>query len=88
MDWTITAFLVFPALLIGTAMGILVSVALSGVNILEMKRAAIFYSIGGAVLGVVVFLATADWWPAVIGPYILSPAGAIAGALLDASLHR
>jgi hypothetical protein len=81
MDWTLAAFMIFPAFLIGSVFGILVGLALTGANILQ-NRTFWASNIGGALLGIIVFLLTAAWWPPVIGPFILSPVGAVAASLI------
>ena len=87
MDWTLAAFMIFPAFLIGSVFGILVGLALAGANILQ-DRVVLVSVIGGALLGIVVFLLTAEWWPPVIGPFILSPAGAMAASLIAVRVRK
>jgi hypothetical protein len=81
MDWALVVFMIFPAFLIGSVFGILVGLALTGSNLLK-DRAFLASPVAGALLGIVVFLLTAGWWPPVIGPFILSPAGAVAASLI------
>jgi hypothetical protein len=84
MDWTVAVLMLFPAVLIGSAFGILVALALVGVSGLQTERAPVVWSVGGALLGIVLFLLTARWWPPVIGPFILSPACAMIASLIAA----
>jgi hypothetical protein len=83
MDWTLAVLMLFPAFLIGSAFGILVALALAGFSALQANRAPIVWSIAGAFAGLGLFLLTANWWPPVIGPFVLSPACAMAASLIS-----
>ena len=83
MDWSLVAFMVFPALLIGTALGMLVALALAGTDTVLTNRTPLVFAVTGAVLGVIIFLLTAAWWPPVIGPFILAPAGSMIASLIS-----
>ncbi len=82
MDWTLAALMFFPAALIGSAFGILVALALTGINILQTNRSPVVWSVAGSFAGIVIFMFTESWWPPVIGPFILSPACAMIAALI------
>jgi hypothetical protein len=83
MDWTLVAFMILPALMIGTAFGMLVALALAGTDVLQHDRTPLIFAAGGAALGAIIFLLTVNWWPPVIGPFILSPAGSMIGSLVS-----
>jgi hypothetical protein len=73
--------MLFPAFLIGTAFGSMLMVALSGVEISKSGR-AIKFSALGSMVGGAAFLLTMNWWPPVVGPFVLCPVtAAIAGFL-------
>ena len=77
-----TTFLVFPAFLIGAALGILVALALAGAARRKASGAPIAMAIGGSAAGVLIYLATPGWWPFIAGPFILTVALALAGAIV------
>ena len=77
-----TAFLVFPAFLIGAALGILVALALAGPERKKQRHRSIALSIGGSAAGVLIYLATPAWWPFIAGPFMLTTAAALGGALI------
>ena len=76
-------FLIFPAFLIGAAFG-----ALVGLGLLGAAGAAhhVWHSIrvgmAGSAVGAVIFFVTGQWWPPIIGPFVLCPALAITATLL------
>ncbi len=72
--------MLFPAFLIGSAFGMLIIFVLSGTGGVNDKRPLVFSVIGSAA-GVAAFLLTADFWPPVVGPFILCPAIALTAAL-------
>jgi peptidoglycan/LPS O-acetylase OafA/YrhL len=87
MTPTETTFLVFPAFLIGAALAILVALALTGSERMKRRHRSIALSIAGSAAGVLIYLATPDWWPFIAGPFMLTTAIGIGGALIG-SLRR
>jgi hypothetical protein len=81
MDFAAQVLMLFPAFMIGSAFGILIILGLAGTSGLKTFRPVAF-SIAGSVMGIVVFVASADWWPPVIGPFICCPALAAVAALI------
>ncbi len=73
--------MLFPAFMIGAAFGILLVMVLAGTAGLKTLR-PIMFSIVGSLLGVAVFWLTQNWWPPVIGPFIVCPALAATSALI------
>src|SRR2546425_12173411 len=73
-----------PAFLIGAVLGALVGLALMGEGAsLSRARRPVLRSVIGSALGAVLFLATASWWPLIIGPFLTCPATAIAAVLFQ-----
>ena len=79
MDFPMVVLMVFPAFLIGVAFGIGIVLGLDGDH-RSNKARPVIYSVLGSMSGVVVFLLTANWWPPVVGPFILCPALAVISA--------
>jgi peptidoglycan/LPS O-acetylase OafA/YrhL len=77
-----TTFLVFPAFLIGAALGILVGLALAGGEKTKRRHQSVALSIAGSAAGVLIYLATPGWWPFVAGPFMLTTAIGVGGALI------
>jgi hypothetical protein len=78
MDPAATALMLFPAFLIGAAFGIGIILVLGDST--PFKARSVLFSIGGSLAGIAVFLLTADWWPPVVGPFVLCPACAVISA--------
>ena len=77
-----------PAFLIGAVFGVLVGLALLGESAtLERARDAVIRSVIGSAVGAIIFLATASWWPPIIGPFLTCPATAVAVAILFLRPH-
>ena len=76
-------FLIFPAFLIGAAFGALVGLGLLG-SAGSAKRgwSAVRHSVAGSAVGAVIFFVTAQWWPPIVGPFVLCPALAITATLV------
>ena len=78
MDLAASVLMLFPAFLIGAAFGVGIILVLGGGA--PFRPGSVLFSIGGSLAGIVVFLLTADWWPPVVGPFILCPACAMISA--------
>jgi hypothetical protein len=78
MDFAASVLMLFPAFLIGAAFGVGIIVVLG--DSAPFKAWPVLFSVGGSLAGVAVFLLTADWWPPVVGPFILCPAFALISA--------
>jgi len=65
----------------GSAFGILIVLVLAGSPGLKSIRPLAF-SVAGSLAGVVIFLITQNWWPPIVGPFILCPALAAASSVL------
>jgi hypothetical protein len=78
MDLAASALMLFPAFLIGAAFG--VGIVLVFGDSTPSKTRSVLFSIGGSLAGIAVFLLTADWWPPVVGPFILCPACSVISA--------
>ena len=86
MTWFPSAadiFLIFPAFLIGAAFGALVGLGLLGTSGSAHRAwSSIRFSMAGSAAGAFIFFVTGQWWPPIIGPFVLCPALAIAATLL------
>ena len=78
MDLAESALMLFPAFLIGAAFGVGITLVLG--DRAPFQARAVLFSIGGSLAGIAVFLLTADWWPPVVGPFILCPALSVISA--------
>ena len=78
MDLAASVLMLFPAFLIGAAFGIGIILVLADST--PFKARSVLFSIGGSLAGIAVFLLTAEWWPPVVGPFILCPACAVISA--------
>jgi hypothetical protein len=78
MDLAASLLMLFPAFLIGAAFGVGIILVLGDST--PFKARSALFSIGGSLAGVAIFLLTADWWPPVVGPFILCPACAVISA--------
>lgn len=77
----------FPAFMIGTGLGSLVALGIGkgasiGGSSMDRTIAAIGLSAAGSVTGAILSVITAQWWPPIIGPFVLSTGLAIAAALM------
>ena len=76
------------AFLIGAVFGALVGLALIGENAsLLCARTTVKRSVIGSAIGAVIFLATASWWPPIIGPFLTCPSIAIVATVLFPAQH-
>jgi len=75
MDFAASVLMLFPAFLIGAAFG--VGIILVFGDTTPFRARPVLFSVGGSLAGIVVFLLTADWWPPVVGPFILCPTFAV-----------
>jgi hypothetical protein len=73
--------MLFPAFLLGSAFGIMLVLVLSGPPGLQTARPIVF-SVAGSAAAILLYLVTADWWPPVIGPFVLCPALAATAAFV------
>jgi len=78
MDLAASVLMLFPAFLIGAAFGIGIILVLG--DGAPFKTRSVLFCIGGSLTGIAVFLLTADWWPPVVGPFILCPTFAVISA--------
>ena len=78
--------LFFPAFLIGVAFGSLVPVAFAGDGLAQKIRRIVTSACLGSAVGIVLFLITEQWWPPVVGPFVLCPAVAL--VLSSAAIWR
>ena len=88
MTFADNVILLFPAFLIGLAFGSLVAFALAGSSIPARFPRIVAGVAMGSAAGVLLFLATQQWWPPIVGPFILCPAGALAAAFLAIRVVR
>ena len=71
--------LVFPAFLLGAGFGALVGLVLtSREESTTTALPAIRQGLAGSAIGAVIFIATAAWWPPILGPFVACPAVSIA----------
>jgi hypothetical protein len=69
--------LFFPAFLIGVAFGSLVPVAFAGEGLAQKIRRIVTGACLGSAVGILLYLLTQQWWPPVIGPFVLCPAASL-----------
>ena len=81
MDFAANVLMLFPAFMIGATFGILLVMGLAGTAGLKTIRPIVF-SVAGSAVGLVIFAITGNWWPTVVGPFILCPAIAAGAALI------
>jgi hypothetical protein len=74
--------LMFPAFMIGSGLGSLVALGAGKGSSVDRTIAAIKLSAAGSAVGAVISIVTAQWWPPIIGPFILCTGVAIATAIV------
>ena len=76
------------AFLISAVLATLTGLALMGSAVsLPRARALALRSLAGSGIGAVIYLATASWWPLVVGPFLTCPVTALTAALLFQRKH-
>jgi len=81
MNFPAAVLLLFPAFMVGAAFGILLVLSLAGAEGLKDLRPVTF-SIVGSLAGLVVFWLTRNWWPPLVGPFVVCPVLAASAAVI------
>jgi hypothetical protein len=69
--------LVFPAFLMGAGFGALLFLALTPLQE-SWAWPAVRTGLAGSATGAVIFVATAEWWPPIVGPFVVCPVASAA----------